>query len=342
MTSTAGAGGAWRRPGQNRLPRAVVQAEMLKALSATCAALAALAACAPAHAGIVFDGRWRSPGLDHWDATLVLKPGNRNRLAYVASPRWDGSRYVASLRVGGNAESERIVFVKRVFADADGRDDWWAWSIFIPRDSHNPNAIYAVSLFSKFNASICGLRGPANSLFVVNPNPRRPADRWRYMIAGGKGACTVSEVGIPGLRVVRGRWIDFSCHFRWSSAPAGDPQTGISTCYYRVEPRRSWTLAFDAKAPNLVSSLDAAGSLTIHYGLYKPESRPYAHLELGGLVVADTRSEAERAAFGPASPPRARTSTSTGHRRAPVIVAVAIVALMIGLARVLYVTTVRQ
>jgi hypothetical protein len=251
-----------------------------------------------AHARIVFDGRWLAPGLGNWDTVLSTKPGNANRLSYVTAPRRRASGYSADLLVGGNAASERIVFLKTVFADAEGQDDWWAWSVYIAANSDIPNAMFAMSLFSKHNQPICGLGGPANSLYMANPNPALPADRWRYVLTGGLNSCHRRYVDVAGLNVLKQRWIDFSCHYRWSSALAGTPGTGISTCYYRVLPNVGWTLAFNDIGPNLVSIDTYPGSLSVHYGLYKPESSPYSHFDLGGLVVADSRAEAEQAAFG--------------------------------------------
>jgi hypothetical protein len=289
-------------------------------------AITGLAMPSAAHARIVFDGRWSGPGLNHWDTVLFMKPGNRNKLHYVTSPRRRGSGYSPDLLVGGNAASERIVFLKTVFADAEGQDDWWAWSVYIPGDSDIPNSIFAVSLFSKFNWPICGLRGPANSLYMVNPDPRRPADRWRYVLTGGKGGpCNIRYVDVRGLPVVKRKWIDFSCHYRWSSAA-----TGRSTCYYRVEPDTGWTLGFDDVGPNLISAADSPGSLMVHYGLYKPEERPYAHFDLGGLVVADTRREAEQAAFGSRGG-TGRTHGRSTRRAAIFIAAGAIAALALAL-----------
>jgi hypothetical protein len=258
---------------------------------------ACLALPVVAQAGIVFDGRWAKPGLGHWDMTIFQKPGNRNRLDYVVSPRRRRAGYSASLLVGGNAESERIVFLKQVFGDAEGKDDWWAWSVYIPSTSEIPNTIYAVSLFSAYNFPICGLRGPANSLYMTNPDPARPADRWRYILTGGKNSCSVRYADVRGLGVVKDRWIDFVCHFRWSSSAGA---AGLSRCYYRVQPARRWRLGFNVVGANLVSSAEYPGSLRVHYGLYKGEAAPYVHVDLGGLVVADTREQAERAAFGTA------------------------------------------
>ena len=283
------------------------------AVAAMLAAVIYLAAASTAGAGIIFDGRWNGPGLGNWDETISLKAGNANRLSYVRSPRRAGSNYSADLLVGGNAASERIVFLKTVFDDAEGKDDWWAWSVYIHANSAIPNSIFLVSLFSKFNASVCGpLRGPANSLYMVDPDPSRPADRWRYVLIGGKGTCHVRYVDVPGLRVVKQRWIDFSCHYHWSSVPAGARGTGVSQCWYRTQPSTAWRLAFHDSGPNLVSTNEVPGTLNVHYGLYKPEARPYAHFDLGGLVVADTRQEAERAAFGGRATPARPSGTSSG------------------------------
>jgi hypothetical protein len=279
----------------------------------TCATLALLACLAlpvPARAGIVFDGRWAKPGLGDWDMTIFQKPGNHNELDYVVSPRRRATGYSASLLVGGNAQSERIVFLKQVFEDAEGKDDWWAWSVFIPSASEVPNTVYAVSLFSGDNWPICGLRGPANSLYMTNPDPRRPADRWRYILTGGKNTCSVRYADVRGLRVVKDRWIDFLCHFRWSSARGA---TGLSRCYHRVEPAHGWRLGFSVLGPNLVSGPKYPGSLRVHYGLYKGEARPYVHFDLGGLVVANTRAQADQAAFGPTRASADAPSGSTGH-----------------------------
>jgi hypothetical protein len=297
-------------------------ARTLTALCATLAAAVALAVAPRAGAAIVFDGRWPKPGLNRWDTILDFKPGNANKLRYVTSPRRRRSGYSADLRVGGNAQSERIVFLKQVFDDAEGKDDWWAWSVYIPSDSDIPNMVYLVSLFSGDNFPICGIRGPANSLYMENPNPSRRADRWRYILTGGKATCSIGYVNVRGLRVVKDRWIDFSCHYRWSSSE--DPSnTGLSQCFYRVAPRRRWTLGFDVKGANLVSGPVYPGSLRVHYGLYKGESRPYVHFDLGGLVVATTRPEAERAAFGAGTPAGHAASSTPEPSRAPLIVAAA-------------------
>jgi hypothetical protein len=237
--------------------------------------------------------------------------------------------------VGGNDASERIVFLKDVFARAEGKDDWWAWSLYIPTDSVIPNSVFAVSLFSKFNWPTCGFRGPANSLYMVNPDPSRPADRWRYILTGGKGgACNVRYLDIPRLPVVKKKWIDFSCHYRWSSADAATAETGISKCFYRVEPDTAWTLAFSDVGPNLISTAEFPGSLRVHYGLYKAEAPPYAHFDLGGLVVADTRQEAERAAFG------RRAAPAPGHR--PVGRSRALILVVVGGIAILLLALVRR
>jgi len=296
-------------------------ARVLALLAALLVAAGVLAGPATAAGGLVFDGRWAAPGLDNWDETIILKPGNANRLSYVRSPRRPGSAYSADLLVGGNDQSERIVFLKTVFADAEGQDDWWAWSSYVHAGSAIPNSLFVVSLFSKFNESVCGSRGPANSLYMTNPDPNRPADRWRYVLVGGKGSCHVRYVDVPGLAVVRQHWIDFSCHFRWSSAPVGAPDTGLSQCWYRVQPSTAWRPAFRDSGPNLVSTDEVPGTLSVHYGLYKPEAAPYAHLDLSGLVVAGTRQQAERAAFGGRAAPARPGGASTGGPPAGLFIA---------------------
>jgi hypothetical protein len=267
-------------------------------LAATLVALALLGVASPAHAEIVFDGRWRTPDVNRWDEAVSLKPGNRNELRYVKSPRRRRRGYAADLRVGGTAASERIEFVKaNLFPAAEGREHWWAWSFYVASGSVIPDAAVVTQIHSKFNAAYCSVPrgGASNGLRMMNPVAGRRADRWYWTITGGRGRCRITQIRIPGLAVVKRRWIDFSCRFKWSSTPAG-----ISRCFYRVQPQVAWRPAFDDVGPNLVSSPSVAGNLSVEQGLYKGEASPYVRLVQGGLVVADTRAEAERAAFGTA------------------------------------------
>jgi hypothetical protein len=280
-------------------------------VTAAAAALAALvlAAAAPAaSADVVFDGRWHMHGLNRWDQVLTLKPGNRNKLGYVTAPRRRASGYAADLRVGGNAASERIEFVKaNLVPAAEGKDQWWAWSFYIPSDSAIPSIAFVTQINSRFNGTYCSVArgGASNGLRMMNPVARHPADRWYWTITGGSGTCHIDQIRIPGLRVVKNRWIDFLCHFKWSSTAAGR-----STCSYRVEPDRAWRRAFDRVGANLVSAPDFDGNLSVSQGLYKAEAPPYVHVVQGGLVVADGRAEAARAAFDVWN----RTASSTTRR----------------------------
>lgn len=291
------------------------------------AALVLLAAAPAATADLVFDGRWRSPGVNDWDGVLQLKPGNRNKLRYVKEPRRRGRGYAADLRVGGNAASERIEFQEtNLFSAAEGKDHWWAWSFRIARDSAIPDIAFVTQINSKFNDAYCSVQrgGASNSLRMMNAVRGRPSDRWYWTITGGNGSCRITQIRIPGLRVIKSRWIDFSCHFRWSSTPSG-----LSRCLYRVQPRRAWRRAFENAGPNLVRSPAFDGNLRISQGLYKAEAAPYVHLTLGGLVVADTRAEAERAAFGRGPPAAATTLGSrpeTIRKRTPASRAILLVA----------------
>jgi len=279
-------------------------------LTAAAAALAALvlASAAPAaFADVVFDGRWRTPGLNRWDGVLTLKAGNRNKLDYVTSPRRRASGYAADLRVGGNAASERIEFLEAdLLPTAEGKDQWWAWSFYIASDSALPDIAFVTQINSKFNGTYCSAArgGASNGLRMMNPVAGRPADRWYWTITGGSGTCRIEQIRIPRLGVVRNRWIDFLCHFRWSSTAAGR-----SSCSYRVQPHRAWRRAFDHVGANLVSAPNFAGNLRVSQGLYKAEAPPYVHVVQGGLVVADRRAEAAQAAFGV----RRGTAGSTGR-----------------------------
>jgi hypothetical protein len=294
----------------------------LKPISAAIAAVVVLAVAPAASADLVFDGRWRSPGANGWDGVLQLKPGNRNKLRYVMEPGRRGRGYAADLRVGGNAASERIEFQKtNLFSAAEGKDHWWAWSFRIARDSAIPGIAFVTQINSKFNDAYCSVQrgGASNSLRMMNAVPGRPSDRWYWTITGGNGSCRITQIRIPGLRVVKNRWIDFSCRFRWSSTPSG-----LSKCFYRVQPHRAWKRAFEDVGPNLVRSPAFDGNLRISQGVYKAEARPYVHLILGGLVVADTRAEAELAAFGRGTPAAATTRAS--RRRTPTSQAILVVA----------------
>jgi hypothetical protein len=287
-----------------------------------------LAPPSAARAALVFDGRWVKPGLNHWDQVVNLKPGNRNRLTFVTQPRRRASGYAADLLVGGNAESERIEFLKAdLFSHAEGKAGWWAWSFLIRADSTLPDAVVVTQINSKFNGDYCSVAagGAANGLRMVNPVAGHRADRWYWAITGGKGACRIKQIRIPGLRVVKGRWIDFLCYFKWSSGP-----TGVSSCSYRAQPRQAWRRAFAVGGANLVSSPSFAGNLRIEQGLYKGESAPYVHIVQGGLVVARTRDDAVRAAFGEGDVVATRASTShLGVIAAVVAAAAAAAALLV-------------
>lgn len=313
----------------------IVCVENPKPIWALLVALMLLVAAAPARGDVIFDGRWRTPGRDHWDATVFQKPGNRNRLKYVKSPRRRPAGYSADLRVGGNAASERINFVKvPVFADAEGKETWIAWSTWFPRDANLPapqNQVDLVSFASKFNAGYCDASrgGAATTLFVYNPDPDRRADRWAVKLTGGVAACSIRTHPIAGLGIPRSRWIDFLCHFKWSAIGG----RALSTCSWRVQPKRHWTVGFADTGPNNVRSAQFPGNLFIHYGLYKGELSPYVHVVQGGLVVADTRREAERAAFGRGrakTPPAAAAAAGEpGTTWLIVVIAVAVVALAV-------------
>jgi hypothetical protein len=291
---------------------------ILKNVSATVVALALLAAAPAARADVVFDGRWHTRGLNAWDARVSDEPGNRNKLAFVRSPRRRRSGYSADLKVGGNAASERINFVESpLFADAEGRDNWYAWSTYLPADANLPGGrlssqVDIASFFSKFNADYCdpSRGGAASTLFLYSDGRSRRSNAWRFKITGGNGSCTVRTHDIRRLGVPKEKWIDFLCHFRWS-AVAG---TALSKCYWRVQPRKRWRLGFTDTGPNSVRSPTTPGSLSIHYGLYKAEARPYVHIVQGGLVVADTKAEAVRAAF---------TAAGTGRSASPRVLMIA-------------------
>jgi polysaccharide lyase-like protein len=287
----------------------------LKPISAAITALVLLAAAPAADAGLVFDGRWQSPGVNNWDGVLTLKPGNRNKLRYVKAPRRRGWGYAADLRVGGNAASERIEFQENLFPNAEGQDHWWAWSFRIARDSTIPSIAFLTQMYSRFNGTYCSIPrgGASNSLRMMNPVRGRRSDRWYWTITGGNGRCRITHVRIPGLRVVKERWIDFTCHLRWSSTPAG-----LSKCYYRVQPRKAWRRAFKDVGPNLVTAAAADAGLSLSQGLYKAEARPYVHVTLGGLVIADTRAEAQRAAFSRKRPIAAAAATTPRRTLAPI------------------------
>jgi hypothetical protein len=279
-----------------------------------------LAAAAPARGDVIFDGRWPTPGRDRWDAVVFEKPGNGNHLRYVKSPRRRPTGYSADLRVGGNAASERINFVKvPLFADAEGKDTWIAWSTWFPRDANLPapqNQVNLVAFASKFNAVYCDSArgGAASTLFVYNPNPDRRANGWAVKLSGGVGTCSTRSHPIAGLGIPRSRWIDFLCHFRWSAIGG----RALSKCSWRVQPKREWTVGFVDTGPNNVRSAKFPGNLFIHYGLYKGELSPYVHVVQGGLVAAETRREAELAAFGRgragAAPTAARAASESGSR----------------------------
>ena len=267
---------------------------MLRSLAAI-AALAMLVVPGTAQGRVVFDGRWSAPGRDHWDAVVSLKPGNRNVLRYVTSPRRRSQGYAADLRVGGSSAAERIEFWRsNLIPDAEGTSQWWAWSVYVPSDRPVPRAVVVLQIASKFNARYCSIArgGASTGLRMTNPVAGRPADRWFWTVTGGRGRCRIRQARIRALPVVTDRWIDFACHFTWSSTAAGR-----SKCSYRVRPAKAWTLAFSDVGPNLVSAPAAPGNLSIQHGLYKSEARSYAHLVDGGLVVADTAAQATRAAF---------------------------------------------
>jgi hypothetical protein len=277
-------------------------------MSAALAALIVLTTPSAARADIIFDGRWRTPGLNSWDWLLNLEPGNRNKLTFVKSPRRRRSGYAADLRVGGNARSQRIEFLEaNLFPAAEGKDHWWAWSLRIPSGSVVPSTVFVTQMNSDFNGTYCSIPrgGASNNLRLWNPVAGRPADRWYWTITGGNGSCRIRQIRIPKLRVVRNRWIDFLCRFRWSSTPHG-----LSKCSYRMQPRKAWRRAFRDHGPNLVSSPSAEGNLRVEQGLYKAAARPYVHLLQGGLVVADTRVQAARAAFGRVTPRGATRSVA--------------------------------
>jgi hypothetical protein len=320
---TTAAGAAETLIARHVSPRAP---KILAAASAAALAALVLVAAAPsASADVVFDGRWRTPGLNAWDARVSEKPGNRNKLAFVRSPRRAGSVFSADLRVGGNPDSERINFVKSpLFADAEGRDTWIAWSTYIPAGANLPaapmsNQVNMVALFSKFNVDYCPPAGAATEFFLYGNDPDKPANRWRVALTGGTGTCELRYKDIAGLGVPRRKWIDWLCHFRWSASPG----SALSKCHWRVQPHRAWRLGFADTGPNLVRSPDVPGSLSIHYGLYKGEARPYVHLVQGGLVVASTRADAVRAAFAGAG-----SAPGGSDRRALLIAAGAIVAVL--------------
>jgi hypothetical protein len=267
------------------------------------AALAALLLLLPAaaNAAVQFDGRWAAPGLNTWDFVDNSKPGNTNTLTYVTSPTRRGVGYTPSLRVGGtNGLGERIEFQKTVFTNATGRDAWLAWSTYLPSDTGVFNAMYVTQVKSRYNASLCGNPGtlPASISFrMANPaNFTAPATNWIVEVGGGVGSCGKRIYVLPAstFPLAKDRWVDWECHVHWAPTLAGLP---LTQCWMRLAPN-VWVQAFRDTGPNLERSASFDGDVIIRHGLYKAESETqYAHLDLGGLVVADTQAEAEGAAF---------------------------------------------
>jgi hypothetical protein len=262
-------------------------------------ALAALLLTAiPASAAVQFDGRWQTPGLNDWAFVDSEHVGNTNVLSYVTSPRRRASGYSPSLLVGGaNKLGERIEYQRTVFANATGRDAWLAWSIYLPSDSGVFNAMYVTQVKSRFNASLCGNPGslPASISFrMANPaNFTAPATNWIVEVGGGVGSCGKRVYVLPAATfpLTRDRWVDWECHVHWAPTLAGLPLTQCWMRYAGV-----WVQAFRDTGPNLERSPTFDGDVIARHGLYKAESETqYAHLFLGGLVIADAQVEAEAA-----------------------------------------------
>jgi hypothetical protein len=271
----------------------------LLSLCAATILLALLLTAAPASAAVQFDGRWQTPGLNAWDFVDSSKPGNTNTLAYVTSPRRRATGYSADLRVGGaNQLGERIEFQRTVFANATGRDAWITWSTFLPSDTGVFNAMYVTQVKSRYNASLCGNPGtlPASISFrMANPaNFTAPATNWIVEVGGGVQSCGKRIYVLPAATfpLAKDRWLDWECHVHWAPTLVGLP---LTQCWMRLPPA-GWVQAFRDTGPNLERSASFDGDVIVRHGLYKAESETqYAHMFLGGLVIADTQAEAEAA-----------------------------------------------
>ena len=85
-------------------------------------------------------------------------------------------------------------------------------------------------------------------------------------------------------------------HYDYSSSG------GVTEAWYRLpDTTAAWTQFIDLPDfPNLVSSPDVSGDVTIRHGAYKilgSRAYPPVTVYLGGLVVADNQADAEAAAF---------------------------------------------
>lgn len=274
-----------------------------------------LVAVGSANAAIRFDGRFPSGtapqvtqaggNIGNWAFVDFTDPGNANVLAYNTTLR-RGTHAAADITIKPQA-GERIEFSKDVFpgTTGEGKDVWFAWSVRLPSKLTDgtpfrlPPIMNLMQIPTRYVATYCGLGHNQEIGISYTGSTPRDAHIWRAQVVGGNGSCTAKPFTMPQIPIVRDLWYDWSCHYHFTSVAAN----AQNTCYYRIN-GSAWALGFNAPGvANLVRSPSFAGNVQVRHGFYRPGhwAQTYwqnSRVVQGGLVIADTRAEAEAAAFG--------------------------------------------
>jgi len=190
----------------------------LFALSLTLLLVIAITGALPGSGGMRATTAWRGDfetgNLSQWTALQAKDP---SRVTIQSSPLRQG-RYAARFEVrpgdnnvAGSGTGERTqVYIGNVLTDwAEGREQYWAWSTYIPPDFTAPMGGW--NAFVGFHHT--GTTGPGNIQFDV-----RDMSRIGLRVMGGASNNPIrKDYRLAPLR--KGRWYDFVLHIRWSSHP---------------------------------------------------------------------------------------------------------------------------
>lgn len=102
----------------------------------------------------------------------------------------------------------------------DGREHWWAASVYIPSDYSFPSSNFSNQLHLQFHDYPTGnFPQPNVAIEVVRLNN---IPQWRMRLYGGTGEQGPRQFPLGAdVAVIAGRWYDFTWHVKWSDATDG-------------------------------------------------------------------------------------------------------------------------
>lgn len=268
----------------------------------------------PPNPTLLFDGRFHTnpppfgTGADRWALLDSTDAGNSNQATYVLSPRRRSSEYAAKLQVGGpELHGERLEFQKEVFAGPIQHMDIWLAFSMRPESSISL-ALFAnlMQRYTKYDSSAPAPSPGATGIQCYIPTGEI-SYRWVTGVSNGAKTwhqpnLTTLNGGHPNVADITGKWTD------WLIRTKFERTAGITEVWYRAATTGatdnptmgSWSqLLNDTTSPTYVYSPTFDADLLIRHGLYKPGNRvaSYAVVEQSGLVIANTRADAEAGAF---------------------------------------------